>query len=209
MKKYLFFKDKKPCSGEGNLIYGAAGIVEKVFNEQGAVSGKDLSVLYFDSFTGYYSREWRAYSDVDLYEVNEFQYNFLLERYNLLDKKKPILLDFQKWFEAKGTNNIPSEKEGIEIKAWISVKENMPDSGSMVLVFGRNENKKGRVIRAFHANRFQIQDDNELEAAEYSEEKDEYYLKEGWYESNEFDEVNWFVELDVTHWMYLPDFPFS
>jgi len=93
------------------------------------------------------------------------------------------------------------------MKNWINTKDQMPKSGQLVFAFGVNEYQKNRTIRACYAERFTIQDDNEYEAAEYCEEKDEYYLMEGWYESNECEDVNWFVQFPITHWMPLPEPP--
>lgn len=90
---------------------------------------------------------------------------------------------------------------------WIEVKKQMPKSGKTVIAFGLNEYKKKRTLRAFYAARFTVEDDNEYEAAEYNEEKDEYYLKEGWYEYNEHEEVHWKIDFLITHWMPLPPPP--
>ena len=91
---------------------------------------------------------------------------------------------------------------------WTKINgDNLPKAGIPVLAFGKNEYDKGRTIRAFYAPRHTIQDDNDYEAAEYCEEKDEYFLREGWYEQNECEEVNWFVTFAVTHWMPLPEHP--
>jgi len=96
------------------------------------------------------------------------------------------------------------------IKMWNSTKtkNGKPTAGIPVIAFGKNEHGKDRIIRAFYAPRFTIEDDNEYEAAEYSEEKECYFLREGWYESNEHDEVNWMVCFEITHWMPLPDAPY-
>lgn len=42
------------------------------------------------------------------------------------------------------------------------------------------------------------------EGCYYDEEEDMYYVEEGWYETNQFDDVNWKIEGTVTHWMPLP-----
>lgn len=42
---------------------------------------------------------------------------------------------------------------------------------------------------------------------EYDEETDNYYLPEGWYECNEFEETHWKIDGNVTHWMPLPTPP--
>jgi len=90
---------------------------------------------------------------------------------------------------------------------WIEVKSNLPKPGVPILAFGLNGYQKRRTLRAFYAPRFTIEDDNEHEAAEYCEEKDNYFLHEGWYENNEYEEVHWMIDFPVTHWMPLPEPP--
>lgn len=92
---------------------------------------------------------------------------------------------------------------------WIPVSEMLPVSGRKVISFYRNDNGKPRRIMAYHADPFSIEsdDDDQHEAFEYSEENDQYYLREGWYENNEFDDVNWCVSGCITHWMELPPPP--
>jgi hypothetical protein len=45
------------------------------------------------------------------------------------------------------------------------------------------------------------------EDGEYDEERDAYFVKPGWYETNEYEEVHWAVHDPVTHWMPLPEPP--
>jgi len=95
---------------------------------------------------------------------------------------------------------------------WISVKNKLPDPEKPVLVFVQNvyEGKLTRRLRAFYAPKYTIEQgacEDEYNGYEYNEEKDNYYLCEGWYENNEFDEVNWKIDGDVTHWMPLPEPP--
>lgn len=87
---------------------------------------------------------------------------------------------------------------------WNDSLNTLPDAGKTVICYGKNTYGKDRTLRAFYAPRFTIEDTNEYEAAEYSEEQDQNYLKEGWYECNEHEEVNWMIEFPVTHWMPLP-----
>lgn len=86
---------------------------------------------------------------------------------------------------------------------WRSVKSEMPRNGQECFAFGIDELGNKRVIRAFYAEKNSIEDDDENGGAEYCEEKDEFFLKEGWYESNQYDEINWFVPIEITHWMPL------
>ena len=95
---------------------------------------------------------------------------------------------------------------------WISVKESMPDKN--VLVCYKNCMGNWRTVKAFYANRFEVEsgsDDSEC-ANEYSEEKDDYFLIEGWFECidnwGEFSSI--YIspsEHEVTHWMPMPKLP--
>ena len=69
------------------------------------------------------------------------------------------------------------------------------------------------VLRAFWAAKFSVEmgDDDADGATEYSEEKDEYFLAEGWYEHNECEETHWKVSdwMKPLGWMPLPSPPKS
>lgn len=94
---------------------------------------------------------------------------------------------------------------------WISVNERLPECGKKVLATYKNEYGKDRTICAMYAERHKIEStSNEDCDDEYSEELDNYFIKEGWYEVIE----NWpdyssvvVHEGVVTHWMPLPDAP--
>lgn len=92
---------------------------------------------------------------------------------------------------------------------WIETAAKLPESGRKVIAYYENANGKPRRIMAFYAPQYDIESsiDDDHEAYEYCEAKDTYYLVEGWYENNEFDEVNWRVYGEITHWMPLPDPP--
>lgn len=67
--------------------------------------------------------------------------------------------------------------------------------------------KKGYVLRARWVAKFTDEGFQELEDGDYNEEDDTYYLKEGWYETNFFEEVNWLVDDEVIAWQELPKPP--
>lgn len=99
---------------------------------------------------------------------------------------------------------------------WISVKERLPESGKHVLATCEIRSlygyKKQYVCEAYYAEAHSISEWKYLEDTDcydYSEEDDEYYLKEGWYEViNNWDEYGSVViEDSVTHWMPLPEPP--
>ena len=88
---------------------------------------------------------------------------------------------------------------------WISVEERLPENEQNVLWTFKNSCWKSRVIRCFYARKFQVEIyDDPYDFWEWNEEKDEYYIPEWWYESNEYDEVNYAISDEITHWQPLP-----
>ena len=93
---------------------------------------------------------------------------------------------------------------------WISVSNEMPEHGKPVLATYKNSHGKNRRVIAFYLGRWEEEADCDECNDEYSERKDMYYLKEGWYEQID----NWgdytsvtVHEGEVTHWMPLPECP--
>lgn len=81
-QKYYFFRD---LTHEDNLqddvSFHAAGLVEKVFNtKEDSDKNKDLSVMFFDPFTGEFTNAWRAYFEVELFEVEEWRWEELRQK---------------------------------------------------------------------------------------------------------------------------------
>lgn len=96
-----------------------------------------------------------------------------------------------------------------ELQEWIT-KDTPPESGKRVLIVWENSNDKKRVSLGFYAAKHSVVDQNEEDRAwditDYSEENDEYYFPEGWYEIPH--EVEFFGRLsNVTHWMDIPTLP--
>jgi hypothetical protein len=93
---------------------------------------------------------------------------------------------------------------------WVPVGERKPDPGIPVLAYCKNQQGRDRRLRAHWCPRWTVEAmdlDGDNESSEYSEEKDNYYVREGWYETNEFEECHWKIEHEVTHWMPLPEAP--
>lgn len=83
-------------------------------------------------------------------------------------------------------------------------------SGLPVLVYYLNQLGKGRSVKAMYADRFAIESQCDDEYVEYSEEADEYYMPEGWYECiDNWDEYSFvsITEGTPTHWMPIPEPP--
>ena len=65
--------------------YHAAGYVEKLYCEIGKPnrSGKDLAVIFFEPFEGTITSAWRALDEVELFEVAEWEYKQLIEKFDM------------------------------------------------------------------------------------------------------------------------------
>lgn len=103
--------------------------------------------------------------------------------------------------------------ELLKQQQWISVKDGMPESGKTVLATCEIRSlygyKKQYVCEAYYAESHSISEGKypeDTDCYDYSEEDDEYYLKEGWYEViHNWDEYGSVVIGDfVTRWMPLP-----
>lgn len=96
---------------------------------------------------------------------------------------------------------------------WISVNDRLPESGVHVLIFCEMHRYGGEIAGKYVCDGYYAEA-NKIIAdgfpdecyCEYSEEDDEYYLREGWYEVvKNWDDYNSVaVEDFVTHWMPIP-----
>lgn len=86
--KYYFFRD---IDNESNLLdgetYHVVGYVEKLYCEIGKPnrSGKDLAVSFFEPSQGTITSAWRALDEVELFEVDEWEYKQLIESYDAIN----------------------------------------------------------------------------------------------------------------------------
>ncbi len=94
---------------------------------------------------------------------------------------------------------------------WIDVDDRMPPPQMDVLVFCPSPYGNGnkRTARATYVERFSVPapDDGDLDNDYYEQNPDdeEWYLREGWYESPVFGEVFEHISADkITHWMKIP-----
>jgi len=96
-----------------------------------------------------------------------------------------------------------------DLLGWINADERLPNHECLAICkmpYGKNV-----IIKAFYANAFEVEQSYSDEIdLDYSEEKGDYFLKEGWYELV----TNWpeffcltVTEGIITHWMPLPELP--
>lgn len=97
---------------------------------------------------------------------------------------------------------------------WISVDDQLPESGKRVLVrfeISSSKWKKQWVTCAEYIAPKSVleadyMDEEYAGSSEYDEEKDCYWTMSGWYEHNYEPETNWRLSEKVTHWMPVPIF---
>lgn len=92
---------------------------------------------------------------------------------------------------------------------WKETKQEMPKPELPVIAYGLNSHGKIRRMRACYIpeNYMESDGDSFLGADCYNEEKDMYYWPKGWYEWNEYEETHWLIDIEITHWMNLPEPP--
>jgi uncharacterized protein DUF551 len=93
---------------------------------------------------------------------------------------------------------------------WVKVSDRTPKSGEPVLVFVPTSYKRPmrRVLRATWQARFTLEVADGCEGGETDSDDDgNEWCPEGWYEHNDYEEVNWAIHDEPTHWMPLPPFP--
>ena len=102
---------------------------------------------------------------------------------------------------------------GVTVQEWISVKDRLPENGVHVLLCCEMHRYGGEIAGKYVCDGYYAEANKIIAGGfpdecncEYSEEDDEYYLCEGWYEViKNWDDYNSVtVEDFVTHWMPLP-----
>ena len=120
--------------------------------------------------------------------------------------------------DSKYTENLASYliANGVTVQEWISVNDRLPENGVHVLICCEMRRYGGEIAGKYVCDGYYAEANKIIAGGfpdecncEYSEEDDEYYLCEGWYEVvknwDDFNSVA--VEDFVTHWMPLPQPP--
>lgn len=97
-------------------------------------------------------------------------------------------------------------------KNWISIKEKLPESQQRVLGFYTNKYGKTRIEIVCYIPPKEVLAEDFLnedadDCKEYDEQKDCYWVTEGWWESSWESDTNWKISENITHWMPLPKLP--
>lgn len=105
---------------------------------------------------------------------------------------------------------------GVTVQEWISVDDRLPENGVHVLLCCEIHRYGGEIAGKYVCDGYYAEANKIIAGGfpdecdcEYSEEDDEYYLCEGWYEViKNWDDYNSVAVGDfVTHWMPLPELP--
>ena len=105
---------------------------------------------------------------------------------------------------------------GVTVQEWISVDDRLPENGVHVLLCCEMHRYGGEIAGKYICDGYYAEANKIIAGGfpdecncEYSEEDDEFYLCEGWYEViKNWDDYNSVaVEDFVTHWMPLPELP--
>ena len=128
------------------------------------------------------------------------------------------LLDRFVYDEWYGNGDIAEKliSNGVTVPQWISVDDRLPENGVHVLLCCEIHRYGGEIAGKYVCDGYYAEANKIIAGGfpdecdcEYSEEDDEYYLCEGWYEViKNWDDYNSVaVEDFVTHWMQLPELP--
>ena len=107
-------------------------------------------------------------------------------------------------------------RNGVTVQEWIPVTERLPENGVHVLLCCEMHRYGGEIAGKYVCDGYYAEANKIIAGGfpdecncEYSEEDDEYYLCEGWYEViKNWDDYNSVaVEDFVTHWMPMPNPP--
>lgn len=118
-----------------------------------------------------------------------------------------LLLIDREWFN-EFSKTIPNDESG-----WIEVTPETLPKKHWVAVLWHFVNSlwNYRIVRCYYiGTKEQESDTSEWvfeDFHEYDEEKDTYFDPAWWYEFNEYEETNWKISDDITHWMPLPKPP--
>lgn len=92
---------------------------------------------------------------------------------------------------------------------WISVDDRLPEKPNKFVLVCTNSNYANQIVAQF-IPKFTNSDGADDEFGDYCEEKDDWFLPEGWYANvapvtDEY--LSYFLDEQVTHWMPLPKEP--
>lgn len=92
------------------------------------------------------------------------------------------------------------------VPEWISVEDRLPEAHEFVLV--KTKSNYAQYIVAHYIPKFTVTDGADDEFGDYCEEKDDWFLPQGWYAnvspvSDEY--MGYFIDEDVTQWTYLQE----
>lgn len=106
-------------------------------------------------------------------------------------------------------NGSPGEAGwGCAMSDWVSVDDSMPETQKMCIVAYCDYHGRERITMGWFApaKTVDASDFSDEVDGEYDEEKDTYWLKEGWNDESQESEYHYGIS-GVTHWQPLPIHP--
>lgn len=125
----------------------------------------------------------------------------------------PIELFQSEWEEIEEAINAAPAADVAPVVRWIPVSERLPKPETEVMI-ACNRNGYRFIATAIHEDGTLFVEDSDWnwndiwEYGRYDEERDDYIIPEGWWESRCFtpdDVYNCPVDCEVTHWMPMPE----
>lgn len=194
----------KNCMDE--LHKCAADLIERLTAENVALrEGESLGKVKRSQKQAYEKqiKSLRALTDRKLSEIKKLQKNLCW---------KDLEVDAAEWKQERAE----AERDALrEKQRWIPVTERLPKPEIDVLIVCNRNGYRFVTPAIYEDGKMLTQDSvwnwNEIYTyGLYSEEADDYYIPEGWWENRQFnpdDVYNNPVDCAVTHWMPLPEAP--
>ena len=88
-KKYLMFRQlSNEANNKEGRSFHAYGIVDEIYSEVAIPSGKEISVTYFNPITLQIERPWMNNADIEMFEVDKWEYEAFQEYLDLVERLK-------------------------------------------------------------------------------------------------------------------------
>lgn len=92
---------------------------------------------------------------------------------------------------------------------WIKIGEDLPENNKLVLIAYKNDRGVMLITMGWYCRKHEVEVDFDIEDDfDYCEDKDQYFVKEGW--RSQCLESEWYYTIsNVCYWMPLPSKPLN